>query len=56
MHLWPELVYGAPILLPGELVASLSEEVGVSECLQQLRERVGVLRPVLTIGPLAESL
>ena len=43
-----ELVYRAPILIPGELVTSSPGELDVSTHLRQLRENIGSLRPVPT--------
>ena len=43
-----QLVYGAPIVIPGELVTSTSGEVEVSERLHQLRENIASLRPIPT--------
>ena len=43
-----ELVYGTPILIPGELVVSASDETETPFRLRQLRERMGSLRPVQT--------
>ena len=44
-----ELVYGAPIVIPGELVTSAESDVKVSDRLKELREVVGKMRPTPTM-------